>query len=201
MVWACVASRMFPYCSPLPAPSETKSRASASLGRICSLGKLQRAARGNLSLLCGAPPFRESAIDHIALLANRACGRICGCGNRPRLEGRRRAGCETAAAWFCSASGAPDPPRVSARRLNLQAGPSRGALVPARGRDGALRNSGCPPLVPVVKIANLGCGNDWSELRRVHGPRFGRVLVQREVRPGIVIVGHERFHVPVLCLS
>jgi hypothetical protein len=169
MVWACVASRMFPYCSPLPAPSETKSRASASLGRICSLGKLQRAARGNLSLLCGAPPFRESAIDHIALLANRACGRICGCGNRPRLEGRRRAGCETAAAWFCSASGTPDLPQMSARRLNPQAGPSRGAPVPARGRDGVLRNSDCAPLVPVVKTANSRYGNDGSGVQRVRG--------------------------------
>jgi hypothetical protein len=50
----------------------------------------------------------------------------------------------------------------------------------------------CAPLVPVVKTANLGFGNDGSESQRVHGPWFRRVLGQREVRPGFVIVRHER---------
>jgi len=50
--------------------------------------------------------------------------------------------------------------------------------------------------MPVVKTANLGYGNDGSEFQRVRGPRFRRVLAQPEVRPGFVMVGHERFHVP-----
>ena len=60
-----------------------------------------------------------------------------------------------------------------------------------------LLRSGCAPLVAVVKTANLRYGNDGSEFRRVHGPRFRRVLGQREVRPGFVIIRQEGLHVPV----
>ena len=49
----------------------------------------------------------------------------------------------------------------------------------------------------MVKTANLRYGNDGSEFRRVHGPRFRRVLSQREVHPGFVIVRQERLHVPI----
>jgi hypothetical protein len=40
---------------------------------------------------------------------------------------------------------------------------------------------GCPPLVPVVQAADLPYGDHASVLRRVHRPRFGRVLGQGEV--------------------
>ncbi len=49
----------------------------------------------------------------------------------------------------------------------------------------------------MVKTANLRYGNDGCEFRRVHGPRFRRVLSQREVHPGFVIVRQERLHVPI----
>jgi hypothetical protein len=47
--------------------------------------------------------------------------------------------------------------------------------------------SGCPPLVPVVKTADLRYANDRSTFRRLHLPPFGRVLGQREVCPGLVM--------------
>jgi hypothetical protein len=46
---------------------------------------------------------------------------------------------------------------------------------------------GCAPLVAVVKPANLRYCNDGAAVRRLHGPRFGCVLGQREVRPGFMI--------------
>ena len=51
--------------------------------------------------------------------------------------------------------------------------------------------SGCASLVAVVKSANFWYGNDASECRWVHGPRFRCVLAQREVRPGFVIIRQE----------
>ena len=48
-----------------------------------------------------------------------------------------------------------------------------------------------------MKTANLRYGNHGSEFQRLHGPRFRRVLGQREVRPAFVIIGQEGFHVPV----
>ena len=56
---------------------------------------------------------------------------------------------------------------------------------------------GCAPLVAVVKTANLRYGSNRSKCRRVHGPRVRRILGQREVRPGFVIIGHESFQVAV----
>ena len=47
------------------------------------------------------------------------------------------------------------------------------------------------PHVAVVKTANLRNRNDGAELRWVHGPRFRRVLGQRKVRPGFVIIRQE----------
>jgi hypothetical protein len=44
-------------------------------------------------------------------------------------------------------------------------------------RRGPLR-SGCAALVAVMKSANLRYGNDGSECRRLHGPRFRCVLGQ-----------------------
>ena len=43
----------------------------------------------------------------------------------------------------------------------------------------------------MVKAANLRYSNDRSEYRRVHKPRFGRILGQRKMRSGFVIVMHE----------
>jgi len=97
----------------------------------------------------------------------------------------------------CLAPGAPDLPAMGARLLDAQVGPSRGVPVPERDSNGALRNSGCAPLVPVVKTADLRDSNDPSEFRRLHGPRFRRVLGQGEVRPGFVIIRKERLHMPV----
>jgi hypothetical protein len=53
------------------------------------------------------------------------------------------------------------------------------------------------PLVPVMKPANLRYRDNDSAFRRLHGPRFRRVLDQGQVRPGLVIIRQERFHVPV----
>src|ERR1039457_6525577 len=55
---------------------------------------------------------------------------------------------------------------------------------------GRLRSGGAP-LVAVVKPANLRYRNDGAAFWRVHRPRFGRVLGQREVRPGFVIIRQE----------
>ena len=55
-----------------------------------------------------------------------------------------------------------------------------------------LPRSGRESLVAVVKSANLRYGNDGSECRRVHGLWFGRVLGERQVRPGFVIKTPER---------
>jgi len=60
-----------------------------------------------------------------------------------------------------------------------------------------LPRSGRESLVAVVKSANLRYGNDGSECRRVHGLWFGRVLGQRQVRPGFVIIRQKGFHAPV----
>src|SRR5260370_22137320 len=57
-------------------------------------------------------------------------------------------------------------------------------------RQGLLR-LGCAPLVPVMKAANLRYRYHGSQFRLVHGPRFRRVLGQRETHPGFVIIGHE----------
>ena len=51
--------------------------------------------------------------------------------------------------------------------------------------------SGCASLVAVVKPANLWDRNDGPDSQRVHGTRFWRVLGQREMRPGFVIVRQE----------
>ena len=61
----------------------------------------------------------------------------------------------------------------------------------------ALPSSGCASLVAVVKTANLRYGNHGSQFRRLHRPRFRRVLGPREVGPAFVIIGQEGFHVPV----
>jgi len=54
-------------------------------------------------------------------------------------------------------------------------------------RDLARIASSRPPLVPVVKAADLREGSDPAGFRCLDGPRFRRVLVQGEVRPGVVI--------------
>jgi len=59
------------------------------------------------------------------------------------------------------------------------------------------RVSGCAPFVPVVKTANLRYGNDGSESRRMHRSGFRRILIQRQVSSGSVIVRQERLEMPV----
>ena len=54
-----------------------------------------------------------------------------------------------------------------------------------------LLRSGCAPLVSMVKTADLRYRNDPSEFPWLHRPRFRRVLAQREVRPGLVIIHEE----------
>ncbi len=66
----------------------------------------------------------------------------------------------------------------------------RAARIGTAPYEEALREDRCAqgaPLVPVVKIANLGYGDDGAESQWVHGPWFPRVLGQGEVRPGFVI--------------
>ena len=55
---------------------------------------------------------------------------------------------------------------------------------------GVLRSGGAP-LVAVVKTANLRYRNDSAAFWRVRRARFGRVLGQRQVRPGFVIIRQE----------
>jgi hypothetical protein len=53
--------------------------------------------------------------------------------------------------------------------------------------------SGCPPLVSVVETAELRNRHNWSEFGRLHYPRFRRVLRQREMRSGTVIIFRKDF--------
>ena len=84
--------------------------------------------------------------------------------------------------------GAPARREIETQPLNASLGPL--ALGLERPRQGL----GCPPLVPVVQTADLPYGNHASVLRRVHRPRFGRILSQGEVSSGFVIVTQEQFH-------
>ena len=61
-------------------------------------------------------------------------------------------------------------------RTRLSSGASLGPLT--LGRERPRQTLGRPPLVAVVKAANLRYGNHASVLWRVHKPRFGRVLSQ-----------------------
>jgi hypothetical protein len=49
---------------------------------------------------------------------------------------------------------------------------------PPRRESSAPKWSGGPPLIPVVKAADLRYGNDGSEFRWVNSSRVGRVLCQ-----------------------
>ena len=79
---------------------------------------------------------------------------------------------------------------------NTMSSQQRGLAQFSFGRTtvGVLR-SGCAPLVAVMETAYLRDRNHGSEFQRVHRPRFRRVLGQREVRPGFVIVRDERLQV------
>ena len=48
-----------------------------------------------------------------------------------------------------------------------------------------------------MKPANLPYRDKSSAFRRLHRPRFRRVLDQRQVRPGLVIIREKSFYVPV----
>ena len=62
---------------------------------------------------------------------------------------------------------------------------------PKVGIGRGLARLGCASLVAVVKPANLRYGNDGAAFWRVNGPRCRRVLGQRELRPGFVIIRQE----------
>src|SRR5215813_11456615 len=57
--------------------------------------------------------------------------------------------------------------------------------------------SGRAPFVSVMETADLRDSYDPSQFWWLHGPRFRRVLIQREVCSGLVIIRNERLHVPV----
>ncbi len=91
---------------------------------------------------------------------------------------------------------------LSTRRLTIEkahVGSERGSWAQmSQGRNETTPVClGCAPLVPVVKAAHLRDRSHWPDLGRVHGPRFRRVFLQREVRPGFVIIRQERLHMPV----
>ena len=57
--------------------------------------------------------------------------------------------------------------------------------------------SGSPALVPVMEAANLGNGNDRSDLRCLDCTWFRTVLLQRQMRPGPMIITAERLQMAV----
>jgi hypothetical protein len=57
--------------------------------------------------------------------------------------------------------------------------------------------SGGASFVSMMETADLWNRDDPSALRRLHGPRFRRVLTKREVCSGFMIVRHERPDVPM----
>ena len=65
------------------------------------------------------------------------------------------------------------------------------------GRGGYLHShlSRCPTFVPMMKSSDLRQRDHRPKVRRLHRPTGGRVLLQRKVRPRLVIVLHERLHV------
>ena len=96
--------------------------------------------------------------------------------------------------------------RRASKRPTMEIGNLRVLAVPGRKnsnrwkpRNNAarLRGSGCAPLVPVVKSANLRYRDHGSQFRRLHRPWFRRVFGQGEVRPGLVIIPQERLDVLV----
>jgi len=57
--------------------------------------------------------------------------------------------------------------------------------------------SGGASLVPVMDAADLRNGNYSAGISSLHGPGFRRVLIQREVSPGEVVIRHERLHTAI----
>src|SRR5215471_6810702 len=51
--------------------------------------------------------------------------------------------------------------------------------------------SGSPTLVPVMQSAHLRDGDNSSALAPLHRPWFGRVLLQRQMRAGFVVISQE----------
>src|SRR5450759_1334185 len=49
----------------------------------------------------------------------------------------------------------------------------------------------------MMKSADLRQRNHWPKARRLHRPARWRVLLQRKVRPGLVIIRHKRFQVTI----
>ena len=79
--------------------------------------------------------------------------------------------------------------RLAARKISRSCRANRIDTGPAEESGRGLLRLGGTPLVAVVKPAHLGNRNDGAPIRRVHRPRFRRVLGQREVSPGFVISG------------
>ena len=57
--------------------------------------------------------------------------------------------------------------------------------------------SGCTPLVAVMQPAHLRDRNDPARVSRLHPAGFRRVLFQRKVGSGFVIIRQKRLHIPV----
>jgi hypothetical protein len=55
----------------------------------------------------------------------------------------------------------------------------------------------CPTFVPMMQTAHLRQCDHSPRLRRLHWSMTRGVLLQRKVRPALVIVIHERLDVPV----
>ena len=49
----------------------------------------------------------------------------------------------------------------------------------------------------MMKTAELRNPNDAPDFRPLDGSRLRRIFGQRQVRPRLVVVRHERFHMPV----
>ena len=58
-------------------------------------------------------------------------------------------------------------------------------------------DSGRTPLVTVVKAIDFRGSDDATEFRRLHRPHLRRVLAESQMRSTSMIIGGERFHLPV----
>ena len=74
---------------------------------------------------------------------------------------------------------------------------SDASAVTGRGNSLHSQLSRCPTFVPMMKTANLRQRDHLPKVRRLHRPTRRRVLLQRKVRPSLVIIRHKRFQVSI----
>ncbi len=55
--------------------------------------------------------------------------------------------------------------------------------------------SGCATLVAIVQAADLWDGDDVAGRGRLHGPRLGTILAEREMRPALAMIREVSRHV------